>query len=135
MPFQKGRAKTGGRKLGVANKRTRQFNAEVAKTKRTPLEHMVAETADQDRRDRMAIAAAPYLHPRLAVIDSTVQAKVEVSQLTPEQRRERARAAIAEAFAERSPPVIAGEYRVVGGREVPVAHKQAKSEPPEERDG
>ena len=37
-----------------------------------PLDHMLAvmhdESADKDRRDRMAIAAAPYLHPRLAVI-------------------------------------------------------------------
>jgi len=112
----------------------RTLNQRVAGSSPAAPTHLINE-ADQDHRDRMAIAAAPYLHPRLAVIDSTVQAKVEVSQLTPEQRRERARAAIAEAFAERSPPVIAGEYRVVGGREVPVAHKQAKSEPPEERDG
>jgi hypothetical protein len=71
-------------------------------------------------------------NPRLAVVDSRTVVEVKTAQLSPEERREAARRAIAEAFAERSPLVIAGEYRVVGGREVPVAHQQAKDEPPDE---
>jgi hypothetical protein len=31
--------------------------------------NMRDEGAPADRRDRMAIAAAPYLHPRLAAVD------------------------------------------------------------------
>jgi hypothetical protein len=57
----------------------------------------------------MAIAAAPYFHPRLASIDSTVRTEVNVSQLTEEQRRQRARQAILEAFAERPMKLIEGE--------------------------
>jgi hypothetical protein len=74
----------------------------------TPLEHMLAvlrdENADPDRKDRMAAAAAPYIHPRLANVEMKVEA--EVTHLTAEQRVERARQAILEAFAER--PVLAG---------------------------
>jgi len=61
-----------------------------------------------ERRDRVAGMAAPA-----------------------EQRRERARRAILEAFAERPPRVVEGEYRVVAGNEVPVA--QAKDEASDER--
>jgi len=51
-----------------------------------------------------AKAVAPYTNPRLAVIDSTVRAKVEVTDgLSLEERRERARQMIREAFAERPP--------------------------------
>ena len=52
----------------------------------------------------MAAAAAPYIHPRLASVEMKVEA--EITHLTPEQRIERARQAILEAFAER--PLLAG---------------------------
>jgi hypothetical protein len=85
-----------------------------------------------ERRDRVAGMAAPYLHPKLQVVDSTIRAAVvDVTALTAEQRRERARRAILEAFAERPPRVVEGEYRVVAGNEVPVA--QAKDEASDER--
>jgi hypothetical protein len=42
----------------------------------TPLEYMLAvlrdETVEPERRDEMAKAAAPYLHPRLASIEAQV---------------------------------------------------------------
>jgi hypothetical protein len=61
--------------------------------------------ADPDRRDRMAIAAAPFIHPRLSAVDANVRTQVEeASTLTEAERRERARQAIAEAFAERRDP-------------------------------
>jgi hypothetical protein len=114
-----GRRPGAGRKAGGHNKRTLAFHAEVAKSKQTPLEYMVAvmhdESADKDRRDRMAASAAPYLHPRLQVVDSRIVAEVKVSQLSEEERRQRARAAILEAFAERPPRVVEGEYRVIAG--------------------
>jgi len=117
MAFAKGHTKLGGRKPGVVNKRTQHFRKEVAKAGTSPLEHMLAvlhdPKADADRRDRMAIAAAPFVHPKLAVIDSTVRAEVSVSSLTADELRAQARALIAEAFRER-PLLIEHEPRVVG---------------------
>jgi hypothetical protein len=119
MAFAKGHTKLGGRKPGVVNKRTQHFRKEVAKAGTSPLEHMLAvlhdPKADADRRDRMAIAAAPFIHPRLAVIDSTVRAEVAVT-LSDEERREQARALIRAAFAER--PMIDVTPKVIAGRDV-----------------
>jgi hypothetical protein len=103
MGAPKGHPRYGGRTKGTVNKRTQHFRDEVAAAACTPLEHMLAvlrdEKADPDRKDRMAAAAAPYIHPRLASVEMKVEA--EVTHLTAEQRVERA-----EAFAER--PVLAG---------------------------
>ena len=75
----KGLPKTGGRQKGVPNKRTRDFHAAVSEAGVTPLEYMLAvlrdESVDAERRDRMAAAAAPYIHPRLA----NVEAKIAVT--------------------------------------------------------
>lgn len=70
------RAKTGGRKKGTLNKRT-QFMNLPRRTRRgvTPLEYMLRVMrngrAVSDRRDDMAKAAAPYMHPRLNAIQHT----------------------------------------------------------------
>ena len=129
-----GRRPGAGRKAGGHNKRTLQFRAEVAKSGCTPLEHMLAvlhdERADADRRDRMAVAAAPFVHARLAVVDSTIRAEVRVSPLTEEQRRQRARAAILEAFREPQ-RVIEGSYQVIAGHDIAAdVSAQAKGEMP-----
>ena len=75
MPRPKGLPKTGGRQNGVANKRTREIADAAIKEGLTPLEYMLAvlrdETADPERRDEMAKAAAPYIHPRLASIEAS----------------------------------------------------------------
>ena len=120
--FQKGRAKTGGRKAGMPNKRTTRFHAEVGEAGCTPLEHMLAvlhdPSADPDRKDRMATAAAPFVHPRLAVVDSTIRATVEVNgKLSADELRQQARELIRAAFAER-PLTIEHEPRVIAGRDV-----------------
>lgn len=64
-----------GRKKGVPNKATVERQAEIAATGETPLEYklrvMRDKTVDHDRRDKMAIAAAPYVHNRLAAIEHT----------------------------------------------------------------
>jgi hypothetical protein len=79
VPRPKGLPKTGGRQKGVLNKRVRDFHAAVSEAGVTPLEYMLAvlrdKTVDPERRDRMAAAAAPYIHPRL----SNVEAKIDVT--------------------------------------------------------
>jgi hypothetical protein len=68
--------KTGGRQKGTPKRRTRDFNAAVSEAGVTPLEYMLAvmrdPNVDPDRRDRMATAAAPYIHPRLAAVEADV---------------------------------------------------------------
>ena len=121
MPFQAGRIKTGGRKTGVINKRTRQQQAEVARSGLNPVDYMLSIMRDKrqpaDRRDRMAAAVAPYTNPKLAVIDSTVRAEVAVT-LSDHELRAEARRLIAEAFRERTPLTIEHEPRVIAGRDV-----------------
>jgi hypothetical protein len=62
-----------GRKQGSASRRSQEVTAAIIETGELPLEYMLKvvrdENADQKRRDAMAIAAAPYVHPRLATID------------------------------------------------------------------
>jgi hypothetical protein len=57
----------------------RDFHAAVSEAGVTPLEYMLSvlrdPTVDAERRDRMAAAAAPYIHPRL----SNVEAKIDVT--------------------------------------------------------
>lgn len=62
--------KTGGRRKGTPNKATARREREIAKSGITPLEYMLKvmrnEKADVSRRDDMAKAAAPYVHPKLS---------------------------------------------------------------------
>jgi hypothetical protein len=66
--------KTGGRQKGARNRATDEARAAAAATGILPLDHMLSVmrdlTADPKRRDAMAMAAAPYLHPRLTAIDA-----------------------------------------------------------------
>lgn len=59
-----------GRKSGSPNKATAERQAEVAASGLTPLDYMLSvyrdPTVDYERRDKMAAAAAPYVHPRLS---------------------------------------------------------------------
>ena len=67
--------KTGGRKKGSLNKVTYEMKAAIAASGETPLEYMLRimrdEAAESTRRDEMAKAAAPYLHPRLSSVEHT----------------------------------------------------------------
>jgi hypothetical protein len=71
-----GKREGAGRKPGSPTKRRREIIDEAAKDGITPLEYMLAvlrdEKADTDRRDRMAAAAAPYIHPRLSNVEASV---------------------------------------------------------------
>jgi hypothetical protein len=64
--------KTGGRKKGSKNQRTKELDEAAAKGIR-PLDYMLEvmrdEKADDLRRDDMARAAAPYLHAKRAPED------------------------------------------------------------------
>jgi hypothetical protein len=72
----KGLPKTGGRQKGIANKRTREIADAAVNEGITPLEWMLQvlrdENADPERRDEMAKAAAPYIHPRLSSVEAQV---------------------------------------------------------------
>lgn len=65
--------KTGGRVKGVPNKATAAKAQEVAASGLTPLDYMLNVMRDEnmpaDRRDDMAKAVAPYVHPKLAAIE------------------------------------------------------------------
>jgi hypothetical protein len=73
---KRGGPRTGaGRKPGVANKASIARQAEVAAGGMTPLEYMLKvmrdPTAEHPRRQAMAVAAAPYVHPKLASTEIT----------------------------------------------------------------
>jgi len=74
-----GRREGAGRKPGSKTKKT-QLLAEAAREAGiSPLEYMLTvlrdPKAETERRDEMAKAAAPYIHPRL----SNVEAKIDIS--------------------------------------------------------
>src|SRR5262245_58235614 len=75
-----GRRAGAGRKPGMPNRRTAQWQAEIAAAGVTPLAYMLAvirdENAPEARRDEMAKAAAPYVHPRLAAVDHSGEMSV-----------------------------------------------------------
>lgn len=64
-----------GRKRGTPNKASVERQKEVAATGITPLDYMLKvmrnPKADASRRDEMAKAAAPYVHPKLATMQHT----------------------------------------------------------------
>jgi hypothetical protein len=69
-----GRRQGAGRKPGSGlAKRTRKIAERATATGNTPLEYMLAVMrdigADVKRRDEMAKAAAPFIHPRLAAVE------------------------------------------------------------------
>jgi hypothetical protein len=55
---------------------------EIASTGETPLQHMLRVMRDPEatpaRRDAMAAAAAPYIHPRMAQVDMHAQYDVPI---------------------------------------------------------
>jgi hypothetical protein len=64
-----------GRKVGIPNKASVERQKKVAATGQTPLEYMLKVMRDgkasDQRRDDMAKAAAPYVHPKLASMQHT----------------------------------------------------------------
>jgi hypothetical protein len=66
---QPGERRSPGRPKGARNKKTKEMMARVEAAGITPIDWMLAvlrdENASVERRDEMAKAAAPYIHPRL----------------------------------------------------------------------
>jgi len=62
-----------GRKKGVPNKKTVEMQEKVARGGISPLDYMLDvmrdPAAEKPRRDDMARAAAPYVHPKLGQVD------------------------------------------------------------------
>jgi hypothetical protein len=69
--------KTGGRQKGARNRATAEARAAAEATGILPLDYMLSvmrdANADPKRRDAMAIAAAPYLHPKLSAVEPKPQ--------------------------------------------------------------
>jgi hypothetical protein len=67
--------KTGGRRRGTPNRATAARQAEIATSGLTPLDYLLAvmrgENLGLEMRLEAAKAAAPYVHPKLAAIDTT----------------------------------------------------------------
>ena len=78
----KGNPKTGGRKKGSVNRRTRYLSSVAAKAGLTPAEYLFGVLRDAgasvERRDWAAATLAPYVHPRLASVEQKVAATTEV---------------------------------------------------------
>jgi hypothetical protein len=83
--FVKGRAKTGGRKIGYSDKvdRIRRSVAEkLAEHNFDPILELIkiaVETEDQPLRARVSIELAKYVHPQLKVIEMIGNPLVEVN--------------------------------------------------------
>lgn len=71
-PSRGGARKGAGRKKGTLTRRTQEIVAQASADGETPLEYMlrVMRTSDDaKRKDAMAIAAAPFVHPKLAAVE------------------------------------------------------------------
>ncbi len=77
MPRTGGARKGAGRKPGSVNRRNAEVIAEAINAGITPVEFMLTimrdEEADPKRREWAAEKAAPYLHPRPAPLERTVE--------------------------------------------------------------
>lgn len=69
--------KTGGRRKGASNRRTREIADKAAAVGLTPLEYLLSLMRDGDQtlavRLDAAKAAAPYIHPRLQATEATIR--------------------------------------------------------------
>ena len=82
-----------GRKRGIPNKATIARQERIAETGITPLDYMLNvlrdPTVEYKRRDEMAKAVAPYVHPRLATTeikgdqDKPIQHKLKIEFVRP----------------------------------------------------
>src|SRR5262245_35072479 len=66
--------KTGGRQKGARNRATAEARAAAEATGILPLDYMLQVMRDANanakRRDAMAMAAAPYVHPKVSPVDA-----------------------------------------------------------------
>ena len=71
-----GKRSGAGRRKGAPNTATAARQAAISASGEAPLDYMIRimrdESAPTERRDDMAKAAAPYIHPRLSSTEATV---------------------------------------------------------------
>lgn len=83
MPGRGGARPGAGRKKGGHNRLTEQAAKMARETGATPLEYLLEVMRDiqAPRAERLdaAKAAAPYVHPKLAAVDMTVDGTISVS--------------------------------------------------------
>ena len=84
-----GRRPGAGRPRGKRDRATRESLAEAERTGELPLAYLLRvmrdESVDVQRRDAMALAAAPFLHPRLQAIAHDPKPAIDLSSLTDEE--------------------------------------------------
>lgn len=85
----RGGKRTGaGRKKGSVSRRSQEVAAAVVSNGELPLAYMLRvmrdKATDQQRRDEMAKAAAPYVHPRLSSIDGDFNVNLRHEQALAE---------------------------------------------------
>ncbi len=89
----------GGRRKGTPNKRTAEQREQIAASGLTPLEYMLGVMRDPKapaaRRDDMAKAAAPYVHPKLSAIEHTGKDGGAIEMEVSDRRRLAALAVLA----------------------------------------
>jgi hypothetical protein len=77
--------KTGGRQKGARNRATAEARAAAEAKGILPLDYMLSvmrdANTDAKRRDAMAMAAAPYLHPKVSPVEA-----VKPKQLSDAER-------------------------------------------------
>lgn len=75
-----------GRKPGIANEVTTEAKKRALETGETPLDYMLRLMRDteqpDDRRDKMAIAAASYVHPKAIEVTGGDGGPVQVEGIT-----------------------------------------------------
>lgn len=68
-----GRREGAGRKAGSVTKLSREVAGKALEGGESPAEYMLRvmrdPKVDHDRRDKMAVAVAPYVHPKLANVE------------------------------------------------------------------
>ena len=86
-----GKREGAGRKRGSRNRRSVQAYMAAEAGGELPLDYMLnimrskSKDIDDERRDRMAIAAAPYLHAKLSNVTMDQDADIDLSKLSDDQ--------------------------------------------------
>jgi hypothetical protein len=126
-----GRRSNAGRKIGSLGRRTKERREVVDRALRdgsTPLAYMLEVMRDPavpaERRDAMAVMAAPYVHPKLAmtaVIQDSMEARL--ARMTREERLARMEELLRpmREFLERQPEenTIEGEVGIISQQPEP----------------
>jgi hypothetical protein len=80
-----GRKTGGGSRAGSPNKATAKREAEIAASGLTPLDYMLKVLRNPKKphveRMKAAVAAAPYVHPRLASTQASLSGALTLEQL------------------------------------------------------